>query len=81
VGRKKRYIHDVHEAFLKEVNVYSMKMQFYDVKTRKKVETEVTEKKEYESRGQIRYAVRGKTSDGRSLTRFISKSEYDKISV
>lgn len=57
-------------------------MQFYDVKTRQKVETDVVEKKEYKSRGdQIRYAVRGKTSDGRWLTRFISKDEYDKISV
>jgi acyl dehydratase len=58
-----------------------MKMKFYDVKTRQSVETEVTEKKEYESRGQVRYAVRGKTSDGRSLTRFVSKVEYDKLSV
>lgn len=59
-----------------------MKMQFYDVKTRQKVETDVVEKKEYKSRGdQIRYAVRGKTADGRWLTRFISKEEYDKISV
>lgn len=58
-----------------------MKMKFYDVKTRNSVETEVTEKKEYQSRGQVRYAVRGKTADGRSLTRFISKAEYDKLSV
>jgi len=58
-----------------------MKMKFYDVKTRQSVETEVTEKKEYESRGQVRYAVRGKTSDGRFLTRFISKVDYDKLTV
>ncbi|MCX8008538.1 MAG: hypothetical protein N3A54_02420 [Patescibacteria group bacterium] len=58
-----------------------MKMQFYDVKTRKKIETDILEKKEYETRGQIRYAVRGKTDDGRWLTRFISKSEYDKITI
>jgi hypothetical protein len=58
-----------------------MKMKFYDVKTRQTVETEVTEKKEYQSRGQVRYAVRGKTSDSRALTRFVSKDVYDSIKV
>ena len=58
-----------------------MKMKFYDVKTRQNVETEVTEKKEYQSRGQVRYAVRGKTSDGRALTRFVSKEVYDSIAA
>lgn len=58
-----------------------MKMKFYDVKTRQNVETEVTEKKEYQSRGQVRYAVRGKTSDGRALTRFVSKDVYDSLTV
>ena len=59
----------------------NMKMKFYDVKTRQNVETDVTEKKEYQSRGQVRYAVRGKTSDGRALTRFVSKDVYDSITV
>jgi hypothetical protein len=58
-----------------------MKMKFYDVKTRQNVETEVTEKQEYNSRGQVRYAVKGKTQDGRSLTRFVSKDAYDSLSV
>ena len=58
-----------------------MKMKFYDVKTRENVETEVTEKKEYQSRGQVRYAVRGKTSDGRALTRFVSKDVYDSLAL
>lgn len=58
-----------------------MKMKFYDVKTRQSIEADVVEKKQYESRGQVRYAVRGKTPDGRPLTRFISKAEYDKLSV
>lgn len=58
-----------------------MKMKFYDVKTRQSVDADVVEKKEYQSRGQTRYAVRGKTSDGRWLTRFISKADYDKMAV
>ncbi len=58
-----------------------MKMTFYDVKTRQKVEAEVTEKKEYTSRGQTRYAVRGKTSDGRPLTKFVSKDAYDNLDL
>lgn len=56
-----------------------MKMKFYDVKTRTTVEAEVTEKKEYKNRGQVRYAVRGVTSDGRPLTKFVSKADYDKV--
>jgi hypothetical protein len=58
-----------------------MKMKFFDVKTRQNIETEVTEKKEYQSRGQTRYAVRGKTPDGRALTRFVSKDVYDSIAL
>ncbi len=55
-----------------------MKMKFYDVKTRKSVEAEVTDKQTYKGRSGVRYAVKGKTSDGRNLTRFVSKAEYDK---
>ena len=58
-----------------------MKAQFYDVKTRKKVEAEVTEKVVYGEKGKERYALRGKTSDGRSLTKFVSKADWDKASV
>ena len=58
-----------------------MKAQFYDVKTRKKVEAEVTEKVVYGEKGKERYALRGKTSDGRSLTKFVSKADWDKAAV
>ena len=54
-------------------------MQFYDVKTRKKVDSEVTEKTTYKVNGQTRYAVKGKTSDGRNLTKFVSKDQYDSV--
>ena len=58
-----------------------MKAKFYDVKNRKAVEAEVTQKKTYNVRGTTRYALRGKTSDGRPLTKFVSKTDFDKHSV
>lgn len=58
-----------------------MKMQFYDVKTRAKVDAEVTERTTYQVKGQTKYAVKAKTSDGRNLTRFVSKDDYDSVNV
>lgn len=58
-----------------------MKMQFYDVKTRSKIDAEVTEKTTYQVKGQTKYAVKGKTSDGRNLTRFVSKDAYDSVTA
>ena len=58
-----------------------MKAQFYDVKNRTKIEAEVTEKVKYGDKGRERYAFRGKTSDGRNLTRFVGKAEWDSASV
>jgi len=55
-----------------------MKMKFYDVKTRRSLEADVTDKQTYKGRSGVRYAVKGKTPDGRNLTRFVSKDEYDK---
>jgi hypothetical protein len=58
-----------------------MKASFYDVKARTKVETDVTEKKEYTVNGGTRYAIKGKTADGRTLTKFVSKTDYDNTTV
>lgn len=58
-----------------------MKATFYDVKLRKKVEAEVADKVEYGKEGNKRYAIRGKTSDGRNLTKFVGKADWDKIKV
>lgn len=58
-----------------------MKAKFYDVKNRKAVEADVTAKKTYQVRGTTRYAVRGKTSDGRPLTKFVKKADFDKFAV
>jgi hypothetical protein len=58
-----------------------MKMQFYDVKKRMKVEADVVDKVEYQVNGVTRYAVKGKTEDGRNLTKFVSKKDYDSVSM
>tara|TARA_B100000674_G_C37481891_1_gene751836 strand:+ start:255 stop:467 length:213 start_codon:yes stop_codon:yes gene_type:complete len=63
-----------------------MAIEFYDVKEGKKVsinESSVT-KKVYTrttktGKEQQRFAFRGKTSDGRNLTRFVSKADYDAL--
>nr|MBN1228152.1 hypothetical protein [Anaerolineae bacterium] len=57
-----------------------MSIEFYDVKTRKKVKipkdkVQVVEFKQ--KNGQVRYAYTAKTDDGRKLTRFCKKSDYD----
>jgi hypothetical protein len=51
---------------------------FYDVKTRKKITCPVTEKVIF---GENRYALKGKTQDGRNLTIFVSKETWDRISM
>jgi hypothetical protein len=58
-----------------------MKTSFYDVKEKKKVEVEVTEKKTYDVKGSTRYALKGKTADGRNLTKFVSKADFDKATA
>ena len=58
-----------------------VKFEFYDVKTRKKVESEVTDKIVYGQGKRTRYAFRAKTPDGRNLTRFVGKSEWDGLRV
>ncbi len=58
-----------------------MKTSFYDVKTRQKVETEVTDKVTFQVKGKTRYAVKGKTSDGRNLTKFVNEETYNKVSL
>jgi len=54
-----------------------MKHVFYDVKTKSKVETDITDKQTYGKGTSTRYAFKGKTKDGRSLTAFVSKATFD----
>jgi hypothetical protein len=61
-----------------------VKISFYDVKIRKKVEVEdrhVVKVTFKTKNGQIRYGLRAKTSDGRNLTKFVSKAEWEKMKV
>ncbi len=58
-----------------------MSVEFYDVKTRQKVKIEdknVLKTTFTTKNGQTRYGLRGKTSDGRMLTKFVSKGDWDK---
>ncbi len=59
-------------------------IEFYDVKTRKKVsidEKQITKTTFDTKNGQTRYGIRGKTADGRVLTKFVSKGDWDKMKV
>jgi len=58
-----------------------MKAEFYDVKVREKIQADVTEKVTFGKGNLLRYALRAKTPDGRNLTRFVSKVDWDKASV
>jgi hypothetical protein len=55
--------------------------EFYDVKLKKKVDRPVIAKQVYGEGTTKRYALKGKTEDGRSLTAFCSKEVYDKTKV
>ena len=58
-----------------------MKAEFYDVKLRKSISADVTEKVVYGKEGQKRFALKAKTADGRNLTRFASKEVWEKTQV
>jgi hypothetical protein len=60
------------------------KVSFYDVKTKSKVEVAESEVKKTTfttKNGQTRYGLRAKTKDGRNLTKFVSKGDWDKLNV
>jgi hypothetical protein len=58
-----------------------MKDTFYDVKLRTKVQATIVEKVTYGEPGKERYALRAKTDDGRNLTKFVKKADWEKISL
>ena len=58
-----------------------MKDTFYDVKLREKIEADVTEKVTYGEPGKERYALKAKTADGRNLTKFVKKADWEKIQI
>lgn len=55
-----------------------MKHDFYDVKTKSKVSSDVVECVTYGEGSRIRYAFKGVTADGRSLTAFVGKETWEK---
>ena len=55
-----------------------MKHAFYDVKAKKSVQAEVTAAVTYGSDTRIRYAFKAVTKDGRPLTAFVKKADWDK---
>ncbi|MBC8100314.1 MAG: hypothetical protein H7Y11_12790 [Armatimonadetes bacterium] len=59
-------------------------IEFYDVKTREKVSIDQTQVKKTTfntKNGQVRHGLRAKTQDGRNLTKFVSKKEWDGLDV
>jgi len=61
-----------------------MSIEFYDVKLREKVAIEEANvrKVTFETKnGQIRYGLRAKTDDGRNLTKFVSKTDWETLDV
>lgn len=54
---------------------------FYDVKKKEKVVAEVTDKVVYGKETNKRYAFKAKTDDGRNLTAFVAKADWDKATV
>jgi len=59
-------------------------IEFYDVKLKSKVKIEQSNvrKVTFETRnGQIRYGLRATTEDGRNLTKFVSKADWETLDV
>lgn len=58
-----------------------MKHVFYDVKMKKKVELKVVDKVAYTGKSGIRYALEGRTDDGRKVMGFVNKSVWESADV
>jgi len=61
-----------------------MAVMFYDVKNREKVDVpedkikKTTYERQLKNGGtQVRYALRGELADGRNVTKFVSKDDWD----
>jgi hypothetical protein len=61
-----------------------MAIEFYDVKLRQKVQIDEANVKRttFETKnGQTRYGLRATTDDGRKLTKFVSKADWDGMNL
>jgi hypothetical protein len=56
-------------------------VEFYDVKTRGKIQIDDKniKKVKMDTKSGARYALKGKTPDGRELTKFISAADFEKL--
>ena len=58
--------------------------EFYDVKTRSKIQIQqanVHKTKFVSDSGRTTYALRGATDDGRSVTKFVSKKDWETLDM
>lgn len=58
-----------------------VKFEFYDVKKRQIVESEIIDKMTFGQGWKRRYAFRAKTPDGRQLIRIVGKPEWDWLRI
>lgn len=58
-----------------------LKQEFFDFKTRSKIAAVVLRKAVYGAGNKARYALCSLTDDGRPLTKFVTKKEYDSFRV
>jgi len=61
-----------------------MAIEFYDVKLREKVqidEANVRKATFQTKKGGVRYGLRATTSDGRKLTKFVGKADWEQLDL
>lgn len=61
-----------------------MAIEFYDLKLKKKVSIDESKVKKVTfntDKGQVRYGLRATTDDGRKLTKFVSKGDWDTLNL
>ena len=60
-----------------------MAIEFYDIKLKKKVMIDEKDivKVTFTTKRGLSYGIRGKTGDGRVLTKFVSKSNWEELKV
>ena len=71
----------MHSAYTRQKEIEMAQVEFYDVKTRSKVKIDdknITKVK-MDTKSGPRYAIKGKTSDGRNLTKFVGAADWEKL--
>lgn len=71
----------LHFLYRRQKEFQMATVEFYDVKTRAKVkidEKQITKVK-MDTKSGPRYAIKGKTEDGRNLTKFVGAADWEKL--